>query len=104
MADAAANPTDRRYSVEHQWIKQDADDRYTVGITEFAQHQLGEVVYVELPKVGAHLSAGQPFGIVESVKTASDVFAPVSGEVVEVNDAIVDQPDAINDDPYAAGW
>jgi len=98
-----ANPDDRRYTSEHEWIKPEGDS-YLVGITSFAQDQLGDIVYVELPKVGDRLEAGKAFGVIESVKTASDLYAPVSGEVVEVNAELVDQPQAVNDDPYAAGW
>ena len=97
------NPDDRRYTSEHEWIKPDGDT-YLVGITSFAQDQLGDIVYVELPKVGDQLEAGRAFGVIESVKTASDLYAPVSGEVIEVNSTLVDQPQAVNDDPYAAGW
>ena len=97
------NPDDRRYTSEHEWIKPDGDT-YLVGITSFAQDQLGDIVYVELPKVGDQLEAGRAFGVIESVKTASDLYAPVSGEVVEVNSGLVDQPQAVNDDPYTAGW
>ena len=100
---AIPNPTDRRYTTEHEWIKADGE-HYVVGITAFAQDQLGDIVYVELPKVGDHLEAGKQFGVIESVKTASDLYAPVSGEVVEVNSALVDQPQSVNDDPYEAGW
>jgi glycine cleavage system H protein len=100
---ATPNPTDRRYTTEHEWIKADGE-HYVVGITAFAQDQLGDIVYVELPKVGDHLEAGKQFGVIESVKTASDLYAPVSGEVVEVNSALVDQPQSVNDDPYEAGW
>jgi len=75
-----------------------------VGITAFAQDQLGDIVYVELPKVGDHVEAGKQFGVIESVKTASDLYSPVSGEVVEVNTALADQPQSVNDDPYEAGW
>ena len=100
---ATPNPTDRRYTTEHEWIKADGG-HYIVGITAFAQDQLGDIVYVELPKVGDVLEAGKQFGVIESVKTASDLYAPVSGEVVEVNSALVDQPQSVNDDPYEAGW
>jgi glycine cleavage system H protein len=103
MSEHAANPADRRYTAEHEWIKPDGD-LYLIGITAFAQDQLGDIVYVELPKVGDRVQAGQAFGVIESVKTASDLFAPVSGEVVEVNGALADQPQTVNDDPYAAGW
>ena len=97
------NPADRRYTTEHEWIKPDGE-HFTVGITAFAQDQLGDIVYVELPKVGDRVEAGNTFGVIESVKTASDLYAPVSGEVVEVNAELVDQPQAVNDDPYERGW
>ena len=100
----AANPSDRRYTSEHEWVKPEADTAYVVGITAFAQDQLGDIVYVELPKVGDRVSAGKTFGVVESVKTASDLYAPVSGEVVEVNQSLVDAPQVVNDDPFDAGW
>ena len=99
----AANPADRRYTTEHEWIKPDGE-QYVVGITAFAQDQLGDIVYVELPKVGDQIEAGKAFGVIESVKTASDLYAPVSGEVVEVNGELVDQPQNVNDDPYERGW
>ena len=98
-----SNPTDRRYTTEHEWIKAEGE-HYVVGITAFAQDQLGDIVYVELPKVGDHVEAGKQFGVIESVKTASDLYAPVSGDVVEVNSELVDQPQSVNDDPYEAGW
>src|SRR5690349_18430071 len=97
------NPADRRYTTEHEWIKPEGQ-HYVVGITAFAQDQLGDIVYVELPKVGDQLEAGKAFGVIESVKTASDLYAPVSGEVVEVNGSLVDQPQSVNDDPYEGGW
>ena len=100
---ASANPTDRRYTTEHEWIKAEGE-HFVVGITAFAQDQLGDIVYVELPKVGDHVEAGKQFGVIESVKTASDLYAPVSGEVVEVNSELVDQPQSVNLDPYEAGW
>jgi glycine cleavage system H protein len=99
----ADNPQDRRYTTEHEWIKPDGE-QYVVGITDFAQDQLGDIVYVELPKVGDQVEAGKPFGVIESVKTASDLYAPVSGEVVEVNSSLVDEPQSVNDDPYESGW
>ena len=99
----AANPPDRRYTTEHEWIKSEGE-HYVVGITAFAQDQLGDIVYVELPKVGDQIEAGKAFGVIESVKTASDLYAPVSGEVVEVNAELVDQPQNVNDDPYERGW
>jgi glycine cleavage system H protein len=97
------NPADRRYTTEHEWIKAE-DDHYIIGITAFAQDQLGDIVYVELPKVGDHVHAGNAFGVIESVKTASDLYAPISGEVIEVNSDLVDQPQAVNADPYDSGW
>jgi glycine cleavage system H protein len=100
---SGANPTDRRYTTEHEWIKPEGE-HYVVGITAFAQDQLGDIVYIELPKVGDHVEAGKQFGVIESVKTASDLYAPVSGDVVEVNSALVDQPQSVNDDPYEGGW
>jgi glycine cleavage system H protein len=97
------DPTDRRYTAEHEWVKLDGD-LAVVGITSFAQDQLGDVVYVELPKVGDRVESMKPFGVIESVKTASDLFAPVSGTVAEVNAELVDGPQLVNDAPYAAGW
>jgi glycine cleavage system H protein len=97
------NPTDRRYTTEHEWVKADGE-HYVVGITAFAQDQLGDIVYIELPKVGDTVEAGKPFGVIESVKTASDLYAPISGEVLEVNATLVDQTQSVNDDPYEAGW
>jgi glycine cleavage system H protein len=97
------NPADRRYTTEHEWIMPQGE-HYVVGITAFAQDQLGDIVYVELPKVGDRIQSGTPFGVIESVKTASDLYAPVSGEVVEVNKELIDQPQSVNDDPYTTGW
>ena len=102
-AEAGNNPADRRYTTEHEWIKAEGE-HYVVGITAFAQDQLGDIVYVELPKVGDRIEAGKPFGVIESVKTASDLYAPVSGEVIEVNAELTDQPQTVNDDPYQSGW
>ena len=97
------DPTDRRYTSEHEWVKLEGDVA-VVGITDFAQDQLGDVVYVELPKVGDRIEAMKAFGVIESVKTASDLFAPVSGTVEEVNTQIVDEPQLVNDTPYEGGW
>ena len=97
------DPEDRKYTKEHEWVKVDGD-RALVGITRFAQDQLGDIVYVELPKVGEWVEMMKPFGVIESVKTASDLYAPVTGEVVEINDSLVDQPQVVNDAPYEAGW
>ena len=96
-------PEDRRYTVEHEWVRLDGDTA-VVGITNFAQDQLGDVVYVELPKVGDRVESMQPFGVIESVKTASDLFAPVSGTVAEVNGQVADEPQLVNDSPYGEGW
>lgn len=96
-------PEDLRYTEEHEWVRPE-DGGLRVGITHFAQDQLGDVVYVELPKVGATLRAGQPFGVVESVKAASDLYAPVAGTVVAVNAALADAPDLVNSDPFGEGW
>jgi glycine cleavage system H protein len=96
-------PDDRRYSAEHEWAKLDGGE-VTVGITDFAQDQLGDVVYVELPSVGDQVKQGRVMGVVESVKAASDIYSPVSGEVIAVNDAAVAEPQKLNDAPYEDGW
>ena len=97
------DPTDRRYTEEHEWVKLDGD-LAVVGITNFAQDQLGDVVYVELPKVGDRVEAAKSFGVIESVKTASDLFAPVSGVVEAVNPALTGGPEQVNESPYEDGW
>lgn len=96
-------PTDRRYSKEHEWIRVEAE-RGTLGITDHAQNQLGDVVFLELPEVGARLESGESFGTVESVKAVSELYAPVSGEVVEVNSELVDAPEKVNEDPHGGAW
>jgi glycine cleavage system H protein len=96
-----AYPTDLKYTKEHEWIRLEGDTG-VVGITDFAQQQLGDVVYVELPEVGATLTAGQVFGTIESVKAVSELFAPVSGEVVEVNTSLKDRPEDVNSKPHDA--
>jgi glycine cleavage system H protein len=96
-------PADLRYTREHEWARQEGG-RVRVGITAFAQEQLGDVVFVELPKTGARLRAHQTFGVVESVKAVSDLFAPISGEVAEVNAQLVKKPETVNQDPYGEGW
>ena len=96
-------PADLKYTPEHEWAKKEGE-RIRVGITEFAQNQLGDVVFVELPKVGARVSRRQSFGVVESVKAVSDLFAPVSGDVAEVNAALGHAPETVNQDPYGQGW
>jgi glycine cleavage system H protein len=97
-------PAELKYSKDHEWVRVEGDNIATVGITEHAQELLGDMVYVELPDVGATLSAGDEAGVAESVKAASDVFTPVSGEVVEVNEALEDAPETVNQDPYNDGW
>ena len=96
-------PADLKYTQEHEWAKKEGE-RIRVGITAFAQDQLGDVVFVELPKVGAKVSQRQSFGVVESVKAVSDLFAPVSGDVTEVNAALGNAPETVNQDPYGQGW
>ncbi len=97
-------PSDYRYTKTHEWVRDDGDGVVAVGITDHAQELLGDLVFVELPEVGAELAAGDECAVVESVKAASDVYCPVSGEVVEINEALVDAPETINTDPYDAGW
>ena len=96
-------PDDLRYSKEHEWVRVDGPQA-TVGISSFAADELGDIVFVELPEVGARLTQFATFGVVESVKAVSDLYAPVSGEVTEVNDALRDQPELLNSDPFGAGW
>jgi glycine cleavage system H protein len=96
-------PKKLRYTREHEWVLIEGNQA-TVGVTDFAQHELGEVVFVELPKIGDTVTKDEPFGVVESVKAASDVYAPVSGEVAETNDDLVSSPELINDDPYGDAW
>ncbi len=96
-------PTDLRYTKDHEWVRVDGDEA-VVGITKFAADQLGDIVFVELPAVGRSLSAHEPFGVVESVKAVSDLFAPVEGEVIAGNDALTGAPELVNSDPYGEGW
>jgi glycine cleavage system H protein len=96
-------PADLRYTREHEWAKVEGD-RARIGITDFAQKELGDVVFVELPKVGATVTAMTTFGVVESVKAVSDLYAPLSGEVAEVNADLAKTPELVNSDPYGAGW
>jgi glycine cleavage system H protein len=98
-----AYPAQYRYTKEHEWIQLKGDVA-TVGITDYAQHELGDVVFVELPKVGAKTVAGKSFGTVESVKAVSEIYSPVAGEVVEVNTALHDSPEKIKTDPHGAAW
>ena len=97
-------PGDLRYTEEHEWLRQEEDGTVTVGITDHAQGALGDLVYVELPEVGQSVDAGGDMAVVESVKAASDVYAPVSGEVVAVNEDLSDDPEKVNGDPYGDGW
>jgi len=97
------NPDDRKYTKEHEWARLEGDTA-VVGITDYAQGELGDVVFVELPDVGRQLTQGQAFGVVESVKAASDLYAPVSGEVVEVNGQLQQSPELVNTEPFAGGW
>ncbi|MBU5378231.1 MAG: glycine cleavage system protein GcvH [Pantoea sp.] len=97
-------PNELKYRDSHEWVRKEADGTFTVGITEHAQELLGDMVFVDLPDVGNSYSAGDECAVAESVKAASDIYAPVSGEVVAVNDALGDAPELVNSEPYAAGW
>lgn len=96
-------PEDLKYTKEHEWVKANGDTAY-IGITDHAQHELGDIVFVDLPKVGVALSKGDTLGSVESVKAVSDIYAPVSGEVIESNDALVLTPEKLNEDPHGEAW
>jgi len=96
-------PTDLRYTKDHEWIRVEGSTG-VVGITEYAQGELGDIVFVELPAVGTKFQQGKQFGTIEAVKTVSDIFAPVSGEIVEINPALKDSPQTVNKEPYAGGW
>ncbi|OBB96302.1 glycine cleavage system protein GcvH [Mycobacterium sp. 852002-40037_SCH5390672] len=97
-------PPDLRYTAEHEWVRRSGDDTVRVGITDFAQSALGDVVFVQLPDVGTELNAGESFGEVESTKSVSDLYAPVSGKVSAVNTDLDGSPQLVNSDPYGAGW
>ena len=97
-------PPELNYVDTHEWIRDEGDNQVTIGITQHAQESLGDVVFVELPEVGKVLSAGDDFGVVESVKAASDLYSPLSGEVLEVNSELEDSPETINEAPYEGGW
>jgi len=97
-------PSDYRYTEEHEWVKDRGDGTCVLGITEFAQEELGEVVFVDLPEIGARFDAGDEIGTVESVKAVAEIYTPVAGEVVEVNDAVADDPELLNEDPHGKGW
>ena len=100
---AYQTPSDLLYTATHEWVRTEGDE-VTVGITDYAQQALGDVVFVDLPEVGRTLEQGEVFGVVESVKAASDLYAPVSGEVLAVNEALLDTPETVNNDPYSVGW
>jgi len=97
-------PGDLEFTKEHEWLRREQDGSVTIGITDHAQSALGDLVYVELPEVGVDVESGAEMAVVESVKAASDVYAPISGEVVAVNDELADDPEKINTDPYGDGW
>ena len=97
-------PADLRYAKSHEWLKLEGDGTATIGITDYAHNSLGDITYVQLPKAGATLKAGEPFGVVESVKAASDIYAPVAGTVLAVNSALENAPDTLNRAPYGDGW
>ena len=97
-------PEELRYTREHEWVREEDGGRLRVGITDFAQDALGDVVYVDVPGAGTEISEGEPFGEVESTKSVSDVFAPVTGVVLESNSMLTDTPNLVNEDPYGAGW
>ncbi|MGF9965288.1 glycine cleavage system protein GcvH [Bacillus rhizoplanae] len=96
-------PKQLRYSEEHEWVKVDGN-QVVIGITDFAQHELGDIVFVELPEVGATIEADEPFGSVESVKTVSELYAPVAGKVVAVNEELNEKPELVNESPYEGAW
>jgi glycine cleavage system H protein len=98
-----AAPKDLRFTKTHEWVKLDGDIA-TFGLTDFAQNELGDITYLELPDVGSTVTHDEPFGVVESVKAASDIYAPIDGEVVERNDAVVDAPEVVNSSPYGDAW
>ncbi|HLP09855.1 MAG TPA: glycine cleavage system protein GcvH [Opitutaceae bacterium] len=97
-------PSDCKYTKSHEWVKRQPDGTLLVGITDYAQNSLGDITFVQLPKVGAALKAGESFGVVESVKAASDLYAPVAGTVVAINEALNTAPETVNKDPHIAGW
>ena len=97
-------PTNLRYAKSHEWLRPESDGTATIGISDYAQASLGDITYVQLPKVGTALKAGETFGVVESVKAASDLYAPVSGTVVAVNSALDSAPETLNSSPYEGGW
>jgi glycine cleavage system H protein len=97
-------PADRRYSKEHEWALLEEDGTVRVGISEFAAHELGDVIFVEVPAIGARVTQGEHMGEIESVKAVSDLFAPITGEIVEVNADVKSKPELVNEDPFSGGW
>jgi len=97
-------PAELKYVTSHEWIRDEGNGVYTVGITDFAQEQLGDVVFVELPEVGSEVNREDSIAVVESVKAASDIYAPLSGEIVEVNEMLADEPEKVNEEPYDSAW
>lgn len=97
-------PKELKYASTHEWLRNEGDGIYTVGITEHAQDLLGDMVFVELPEVGANVAAGDDVAVAESVKAASDIYAPIAGEIVAINDELEDAPETVNSDPYGDGW
>lgn len=97
-------PEDLKYTREHEWIRDNGDGTATVGVTDFAQSELGDIVFVELEEIGFEFDQDEVFGTVEAVKTVSELFAPVAGEIVEINEKLEDEPELVNDDPYGEGW
>lgn len=97
-------PADLKYANSHEWVREEGDDVVTIGISDFAQDKLGDVVFVELPEEGAEVSAGDPVAVVESVKAASDIYTPLTGTVVAVNESLEDAPEQVNEDAYENGW
>jgi glycine cleavage system H protein len=97
-------PSDLKYTPEHEWVKDNGDGTVTIGITDFAQGELGDIVYIDIEDVGSEFSKEEVFGSVEAVKTVSELFSPISGELIEINEALEDDPELVNSDPYGAGW
>lgn len=99
-----SNPADLKYTREHEWIRDNGDGTATIGVTDFAQGELGDIVFVELEQPGFAFEDNEEFGTIEAVKTVSELFAPVSGEIIEVNEKLEEEPELVNDDPYGDGW
>lgn len=99
-----STPSDLKYTREHEWVRDNGDGTVTIGITDFAQGELGDIVFVELEDAGEDYAKDETFGTVEAVKTVSDLYAPIDGEVTELNEALEDNPELVNDDPYGEGW